>query len=444
MEKRSVIKKLKVYSGLFVLVASLSNLKIDTAQAATNYGNLRTYIDEGDDFTIESYDIILHTVEKNETIYSIAQKYGVTVQEIIDANVLKEGYSYTVYPGEEMIVKKVLSYDKKQSELSIYNEQPAQMTFSINDNGEVYVKITSKFSKQKENFLNKKVSQKLKTNRTYKVNGLEGKTIDITNINYGKNGRIDDFIFLQDNGTLQLLDIDKLYNEGVIVATDEVYGYNECMRFQQDNAYVEGKKREVRLIGKDYEKSVPTYKEYKRLKKTHQDPKIVKTYKDLNIDTSGSSRLEFSVSDKGEVYVNLTEQFGTDYYNYESDKVLSKVLKDAQNKLYKVKGLEGKVLDVANIHYGKNGRIDDYVFLLDNGQIQLLDIDKLYNEGVIELTNPVYGYNNCTLLLPGQLTSNGIVENIYVQILDNNEIRNIPTYEDYSKIYSPYKCKVLK
>ncbi|MCS7180048.1 MAG: LysM peptidoglycan-binding domain-containing protein, partial [bacterium] len=46
---------------------------------------------------------IYHTVKKGENLYTIAKKYGKSVQEIKEFNKLK---SSTVYPGQKLIVNK--------------------------------------------------------------------------------------------------------------------------------------------------------------------------------------------------------------------------------------------------------------------------------------------------------------------------------------------------
>lgn len=425
------IGKLKVYLGMLAMAGSLSLVGPEEAYAKTYFYNSTVTMENDNEFKITSYSNVAHQIEKGETIKSIAKKYSTTVEELAELNGLTVSELNKLKTGDIITVIKSEKYRKSSDEITA-KENKASLTFKIELGGQAYVKVNKNIKNEKKYFKSDKAYKNLEVGKEYKILGLNGrKVIDIANTTI--DGKTDYYYLLLSDGTVVMLDLKVLYEHGIFQVTAPVEGFNKVSSLSVKKK--NDKYTAYATINHDVTKKLPT--KAKSLSINYAGYEVKKDYTKLTIDTIGSSVIQFGLTEKGEVVARLTENFGKDTNNFENLEVITQLQKGTNEYIYKVENIKGKVTDIASINSGTN-RVSDFVFLLENGKIQLLDLDAFYKEGRLIATDYVKGYNDAMMFLPGEYYNNNQKLFAYVQILDEHNVKNITTFDQYKQLYRSY------
>ncbi|HHW68834.1 MAG TPA: LysM peptidoglycan-binding domain-containing protein [Tenericutes bacterium] len=423
------IKKLKVYLALLTATTAFTLVSPEEANAKTHFSFSRVTTEAEDSFDITEYRTVAHQLEKGETMRSVAKKYSTTVEQIAKINDMDVSDIYKLKEGDIIIVSKKESYKKSNEEITA-KEDKASLLFRVDREGNAYAKVTNNIKKEKDNFKNTKTYNKLKIGKEYKINGLKGPVVDVANTTI--KGKTDYYYFLLSDGTVQMLDMNQLFKNGKLQVTEVIKGFNTVdSLFTVDN---KGVITAYASINYDSNKKLPKKADALKVEEKYE---VKKDYSKLTIDATGYSVIQFGLTEKGEVVAKLTDNFGKDSYNFENLDVITKLKKGTKDYIYKVDNIKEKVIDIASINSGST-RVSDYVFLLEDGTIQLLDLDAFYKDGKLKATERVKGYDNCMMFLPGEYPNSNVKHFAFVQILDNHNVKDIITYEQYKNLNSPY------
>lgn len=110
-----------------------------------------------------SDDVVLHTVQAGETVFSISRKYSVSVAQITEINGLQ---NYAIHPGQELIINGQIKEEKPDGLTTPYTHtvKEGETLFAIARKYNISVKELKDINNLSDNAL--KIGQVLQLNRT--------------------------------------------------------------------------------------------------------------------------------------------------------------------------------------------------------------------------------------------------------------------------------------